>query len=407
MHSALANLSVPELSLRLRQQELVADFSRFALQADDLQSILDKASEVAAEGLDARFAKVLEYRSGDAAFLVRAGVGWNDGVVGHAHVGADLESPAGYAFRSGQPVISNHLANEHRFRTPQLLADHGIRSAINVLIQAPGCEPFGVLEGDSTYRGEFNDHDTAFLQALANTLAAAVEGQKRREAQDELLVQMDALLQENRVLLSEKDLLIREVHHRIKNSLQLVQSILFLQARGLANPESKLPLEEAATRIMTIAAVHRRLYDGGSIAATDAAQYLHSLLNDIKGLLPPSASQRALELDVKAFSLAVDDITPLGLITTELVTNAIKHGKGAIRVSVRRDAEEVEIAVSDEGPGFPAGFNPAASRGLGMRIVATLAKRSDGEAVAVDRSVPFGRIVVKMAVAPKDQTAPD
>jgi len=132
MLNTAINFTVPELSLRLRQQELVAEFGRCAMQADSFQGILDQASIVAAEGLEARFAKILQYQPCDMDFIVRSGVGWSEGVVGHAHVGGDLQSPAGYAFRSGNSVISNHLASEQRFRTPRLLADHGICSAINV-----------------------------------------------------------------------------------------------------------------------------------------------------------------------------------------------------------------------------------------------------------------------------------
>src|SRR3954449_4524873 len=136
MTSIVPNLSVPEMNWRFRQQDLVAGFGRFALQTDSLQRIFDEASMVAAEGLDARFAKVLEYLPGEMGFVVRSGVGWREGIVGHARVGGDLQSPAGYAFRSGKSVISNHLCDEQRFRTPKLLEEHGIRSAINVLIQA-------------------------------------------------------------------------------------------------------------------------------------------------------------------------------------------------------------------------------------------------------------------------------
>ena len=145
---AAINLSLSEPSLRLRQQELVVDFGRFAMRAESFQAILDQASVTAALGLEASFAKVLEYLPSDMAFIVRSGVGWTEGVVGYARLQGDLRSPAGYAFRSGKPVISNHLANEQRFRTPKLLADHGICSAVNVLISTSDAEPFGVLEGD-------------------------------------------------------------------------------------------------------------------------------------------------------------------------------------------------------------------------------------------------------------------
>ena len=84
----------------------------------------------------------------DNRFLVCAGVGWEPGIVGSAIVGADMASPAGYALQTGKPVISNQLENEERFRTPELLRRHGIRRAMNVILQGDG-KPFGVLEVDS------------------------------------------------------------------------------------------------------------------------------------------------------------------------------------------------------------------------------------------------------------------
>ncbi len=388
MFNTAVDFTMPELSLRLRQQELVAEFGRFAMETQSFQGVLDQASIVAADGLKAGFAKVLQYQPGDMDFLVRSGVGWNEGVVGNAHVGGDLQSPAGYAFRSGNTVISNHLASEQRFRTPKLLADHGIRSAINVLIQANNGERFGVLEGDSTRGGDFNEHDIAFLQALANTLAIAIELQERQDARE-------ALLRENQKLLHEKDVLMQEVHHRVKNSLQLVHSILSMQAKTLANPDARDQVDEAASRIMTIAAVHHRLYAGGSVTMTDAAQFLGGLLSDMRGMLPDMADDRALTLKVEPFSLAADDIAPLGLITCELVTNALKYGSGSVEVAVLRSAKGLEISVSDEGAGFPTDFEPTAKRGLGMRIVGLLAKAPEGDAIQVDRSVVFGRIIVR------------
>jgi two-component sensor histidine kinase len=146
---------------------------------------------------------------------------------------------------------------------------------------------------------------------------------------------------------------------------------------------------------MTIASVHHRLYDGGSITATNAAHYLRGLLDDMKMLLP-SGDDRPIALDIEPFSLAADDITPLGLITGELVTNAFKHGSGAVSVTVRQTADGMTVAVSDEGPGFPADFDPTVVRGLGMRLIATLAKSTYEDAVQIDRSVPHGRIVVRL-----------
>src|SRR4029453_9001800 len=180
-----ADLSAPELRLRLRQQEIVAEFGCFALKTDDLQAILDKASRVAAVALETEYAKVLQCLPHEKAFLVRSGVGWKPGVVGHARVGNDLQSPAGYAFRTGEPVLSNDLDSEPRFRTPKLLAEHGIRSAINVLVRADG-DAFGVLEVDSTNRGEFANFDIAFLQTLANTLGVAIRAQQREDVKAQM-----------------------------------------------------------------------------------------------------------------------------------------------------------------------------------------------------------------------------
>ena len=122
-------------------------------------------------------------------------------MVGNATVGADLASPAGYALRTGKPVISNHLENEQRFRTPELLVEHGIRRAMNVILQGDG-SPFGVLEVDSRSEGEFSEHDIAFLQGAANILGMAIEQQQYQR-------KLQAALERHQILL-------KEVSHRVK-----------------------------------------------------------------------------------------------------------------------------------------------------------------------------------------------
>ena len=163
-----------ELAYRERQHALLARFGATALKSNDVGTLLQQATEFCAEGLRVTLCKALERIPGDEYLRVRAGVGWKPGVVGQALVGADLASPAGYALKTGEPVISNHLVNEARFRTPQLLVEHEVKRAINVVIRGDG-EPFGVLEADSRDEGRFDQADVAFLQGFAHLLGVAID----------------------------------------------------------------------------------------------------------------------------------------------------------------------------------------------------------------------------------------
>src|SRR5262245_63999150 len=211
-------LTAHALRVRIRQQEILAELGVLALQARPFLELLNETARLTAEGMEAEFCKILEYLPGQNRLLVRAGVGWHEGIVGVATVGADLESPSGFALRTGKPVISNHLENEQRFRTPELLVEHGIRRAMNVILQGDG-SPFGVLEVDSRSEGEFNEHDIAFLQGAANILGMAIEQQQYQR-------KLQAALERHQILL-------KEVNHRVKNSLQVVSGMLYLQASAV------------------------------------------------------------------------------------------------------------------------------------------------------------------------------
>src|ERR1700761_432591 len=169
------------LRLRIRQQELLAELGVLALQRTSFTDLLNHTARMTAEGLDAEYCKIMEYIPADKRLLVRAGVGWGEGVVGNATVGADLDSPAGFALQTGKPVISNHLENEERFRTPELLVRYGIHRAMNVILQGDG-RPFGVLEVDSRSEDEFVPHDLAFLQGAANILGMAIERERHAQS---------------------------------------------------------------------------------------------------------------------------------------------------------------------------------------------------------------------------------
>jgi len=323
--------------------------------------MLNHTARVTAEGLEAEYCKVLEYRPADNRLLVRAGVGWGEGVVGHATVGADSASPAGYALHTGKPVISNHLENEQRFRTPELLIEHGIRRAMNVILQGDG-SPFGVLEVDSRSEGEFSEKDIAFLQGAANILGMAIEQQQyQRKLQSAL---------------ARHQILLKEVNHRVKNSLQVISSMLHLQASAVGDPDLSDRLNEASTRISAVGRAYERLAYNADYENIDLVSYLQEVVDDLKTAVAPYKIQLEAPDEIQ---FAADRAILVALVINELVLNAGKYAypnssEGFIWVRVARmEKDSILVSVRDEGAGLPAGFDPETSRRLGTRLVNALA----------------------------------
>ena len=288
-------------------------------------------------------------------------------MVGHATVGADLASPAGYALRTGKPVISNHLEKEQRFRTPELLVEHGIRRAMNVILQGDG-SPFGVLEVDSQSEGEFGEHDIAFLQGAANILGMAIEQQQYQR-------KLEAALARHQILL-------REVNHRVKNSLQVVSSLLHLQASSAGDPDLTSRLNEASTRISAVGRAYERLAYNPDYENIGLASYLREVVGDLESAVAPCKVQLEAPEEIQ---FAADRAILVALGINELVLNAGKHaypnssgGPIWVRV-VRTERDHVQISVRDEGVGLPADFDPATSKRLGARLINALAKQLGAE----------------------------
>ncbi|QGY05974.1 GAF domain-containing protein [Methylobacterium mesophilicum SR1.6/6] len=371
----------PDLDYRLRQQAILSEFGVEALRGTDVDHLLQRAAELCAQGMGAEFCKALEYRPGADTLLVRAGVGWGPDVIGRAWIGADLASPAGFALKTGRPVISNHLAEETRFRTPQLMADHGIRRAINVLIENRD-GAFGVLEVDDTREGMFAEADIAFMQGFANLLGGAIERQRT-----------ESLL---RAALARQDLLAREMSHRVKNSLAIVASLLALQARAADEPAVQTALTDARSRVEAIAGVHDQLWrqgdgtgdksadDGEGVPGElDLAPFLEKLVAN----LASGAPDRRLACTAAPHRISADRAIPIGLLVNELVTNALKYAYppethpqgGEIRVKAEHQPGGLVVEVSDDGVGLPADFEIGrASKSLGMRVVGSLTRQLGG-----------------------------
>jgi two-component sensor histidine kinase len=385
------NLQQRAVMLRIRQQEILAELGVAALQrGTGFNELLDRAVQLAADGLEAELSKILEYMPEENRLLMRAGVGWDPGLIGTASVGADMESPSGFALHTGKPVISNHLEHEERFRTPDLLRAHGVRRAINVILQGDG-SPFGVLEVDSRSEGEFSEHDIAFLQGAANILGMAIERQRyERSLRDAI---------------EHQKVLVNEISHRVKNSLQLVVSMFTLQAAASEDDELAQGLRDAIGRVTAVARIHERLYRSADIATVDLAAYLQDICRDLETLTPLCEIQFVAASPI---SISTDRAVRVALLATELVTNAARHAYregngGRIRVTLDRGPTEsatIILSVQDDGVGLPAGFDANATKGLGMKIVRVLVAQT-GATLSIREHQPGSEFVIEMPLHQK------
>jgi two-component sensor histidine kinase len=168
----------------------------------------------------------------------------------------------------------------------------------------------------------------------------------------------------------------QEIDHRVMNSLQLVSSMLQLQARQVEGSHAAEQLQVAALRVASVARVHQHIFKNQSAGSVNAKGYIENLMAELQGTL---SAERPVIVNVQPASLEADLLVPLGLVLNELVINATKHGGGQIVVSCEEPSPGIHrLTVANSGERLPEGFNPARTRGLGMKVVVALARQLGG-----------------------------
>lgn len=191
--------------------------------------------------------------------------------------------------------------------------------------------------------------------------------------------------------LKEKELLLQEIHHRVKNNLQVISSLLNLQAGYVEDQKVREIFQDSQNRVRSMALVHEKLYRSADLAWVDLAEYIHNLATFLFRCYRATAGRVGLEVQADNVCLGIDAAVPCGLILNELISNALKHAfpddrPGQIRVELRtNEQQQLTLIVSDTGIGFPQDFDFENTTSLGMQLVNTLVQQLNGT-LAIDRS---------------------
>lgn len=195
------------------------------------------------------------------------------------------------------------------------------------------------------------------------------------------------LNEKNRLIekaLDEKELLMREIHHRAKNNLQVVSGLLSLQSIRLTDEKSKDAMTDATNRVKSMALIHEQLYQPGANTEIEVKPYLMELTRSLLHSYHIHENHIRMEYGIDDIRLDVDRMIPIGIMANEILSNALKHAfgngqEGLIRLEFSRVDAYIHLRIHDNGPGVPAGFNYETARSFGMRMIHSLAKKINAE----------------------------
>ena len=195
------------------------------------------------------------------------------------------------------------------------------------------------------------------------------------------LAREEILLRQKDALIRQQELLNKESDHRLLNGMQMIVSLLSLQSRASPNAEVTLQLAAAANRVSMIAIVHRRLHHLDGIRRVALKHYLEGLCHDFSAMLALNESTEKVVVEGIEADMPTAVAIPLAFIVSEMITNAAKYGKGRITVKLEHTSSgrDYVLSVSNDGPVLPEGYDPSASKGLGMRIIGSFVKQIGGE----------------------------
>ncbi len=255
----------------------------------------------------------------------------------------------------------------------------------------------GLIEiKESRDERSFTDHEISLAQLLANQVASAIENARLYERAQTEINERLRVEEQIKASLKEKELLLKEIHHRVKNNLQVISSLLSLQSKNIQDPSALELFRESQNRIRSMALIHEKLYRSDDLAGIDFGEYVRSLSAFLVRSYRANSGPVALKVNANDIFLGIDSAVPCGLIINELVSNALKHAfpqtgnntgepvgpvgkENEIRVELGADADrQVTLIVGDNGIGFPQDLDFRNTESLGMQLVTTLTNQLNG-----------------------------
>lgn len=307
------------------------------------------------------------------------------GALGGDEVHIEPQPLSDYPLRQG--VLHERYAAQVSFSTADVaerafMARRDARSQLLLPMVFQGRVVGLVIVTQNDRERVFSDREISLGQLLANQAAIAVENARLYERAHREIVERAHAEAKIKASLKEKEILLQEIHHRVKNNLQVISSLLNLQSQGIQDKKILEVFQESQNRIRSMALIHEKLYRSSDLARVDFAEYIRNLAS----FLIRSYRSRAVQLDLQASDiyLSIDNAVPCGLIVNELISNALKHAfvdgrEGEICVAMQQLADQrVKLIVRDNGVGLPKDVDYMNTGSLGLQLVTMLVQQLEG-----------------------------
>ena len=363
------NLATENALLRQHQRVLI-DLARYAVETMEFQHFLDDVVVRVSAALEIDHVKIMRYRPESGDLVVDAGVGWHAGTLKSVSFATDMASPPGRAFRTGQPVMIADLSDAPGFRKSPALVEHGIVSLLNVPVFVDtAC--WGVLEVDSTILRGFSQDTVEFLTAVAALVSLMI---RRGEEQE----QLQKAAYDSAREIQRRELLLREMQHRVKNNFQTILAMLALNSSNLA-PAGRNLAAKLGDAIQAMALAHDQLSHSQTGFVVALSAYLKALAANMQS----TVDNIAIEVKSDDLSVSIEQAVPLGLAMNELVTNSVKHAfgpeGGTVQVHLISSVSPgmSKLIVRDNGKGL--GQKKGSGSGTGLKLVRALVAQIRGQ----------------------------
>jgi PAS domain S-box-containing protein len=363
-----------------RALQTTSDCNQILFRAEDEMELLSSICRAIVDVQGARMAWVGYFEDGGRTVRPVAQAGIEEGYIELARIiqeSGNEGEPTQTAMRTKRPCVVDDIRKDSGPVIWRREARRrGFASTVSIPLLA-GDEVMGVLSIFSDDAGAFDDDRVRLLAGLADDLSFGIRTLRARAEHHQAEERVRAALR-------EKEVLLKEVHHRVKNNLQVIISLLSIQSRQVRDRAVLDVLRDSENRIRSIALIHEKLYKSEDVALVDFAGYVQNLVPELFKAYALEKATPALELEVEDIRLGIDVAVPCGLIINELVTNCLKHAfpsgrTGTISIEFQNIGDGgIVLQVSDDGVGLPEGLDIQRTNTMGLGMVKALTEQLEG-----------------------------